>query len=85
MESNAPLIVFVPILLPVAASVGIDPVHLGVVMVVNLEIRLLTPPVGLCLLVSSKIGNITVSQALPAVLPWWGLCLVFLAGVTYRR
>lgn len=83
MEGNAALIVFVPLLLPVATAVGIDPVHLGLIMVVNLGIGLLTPPVGLCLLVSCKIGKITVSQAIPAMLPWFGLCLVFLAGVTY--
>lgn len=83
MEGNAALIVFVPLLLPVATAVGIDPVHLGLIMVVNLGIGLLTPPVGLCLLVSCKIGKISVSQAIPAMLPWFGLCLAFLAGVTY--
>ena len=65
------------------AAVGIDPVHLGLVMVVNLGIGLLTPPVGLCLLVSCKIGKISISQAIPAMLPWFGICLAFLAGVTY--
>lgn len=83
MEGNAALIVFVPLLLPVATAVGIDPVHLGLVMVVNLGIGLLTPPVGLCLLVSAKIGKISIAQAIPAMVPWFGLCLVFLAGVTY--
>ncbi len=83
MEGNAALIVFVPLLLPVATAVGIDPVHLGLIMVVNLGIGLLTPPVGLCLLVSCKIGKITVSQAIPAMLPWFGLALAFLFGVTY--
>jgi len=83
MEGNAALIVFVPLLLPVATAVGIDPVHLGLILVVNLGIGLLTPPVGLCLLVSCKIGGITVSQAIPAMLPWFGLALTFLAGVTY--
>ncbi len=83
IETNAALIVFVPLLLPVATAVGIDPVHLGLVMVVNLGIGLLTPPVGLCLLVSCKIGKISISQAIPAMLPWFGICLAFLAGVTY--
>lgn len=83
MEGNAALIVFVPLLLPVATAVGVDPVHLGLIMVVNLGIGLLTPPVGLCLLVACKIGKITVSQAIPAMIPWFGLCLVFLFGVTY--
>ena len=83
MEGNAALIVFVPLLLPVATAVGIDPVHLGLIMVVNLGIGLLTPPVGLCLLVSCKIGKVTVSQAIPAMLPWFGLAPAFLFGVTY--
>ncbi|ROR65775.1 TRAP transporter large permease [Agrococcus jenensis] len=83
IETNAALIVFVPLLLPVATAVGIDPVHLGLVMVVNLGIGLLTPPVGLCLLVSCKIGKTTISQVIPAMLPWFGICLAFLAGVTY--
>ncbi|AWB89530.1 TRAP transporter large permease [Salinibacterium hongtaonis] len=83
MEGNAALIVFVPILLPVATAVGIDPVHLGLIMVVNLGIGLLTPPVGMCLLVSCKIGKITMAQAIPAMLPWFGIALAFLFGVTY--
>ncbi|WP_072314901.1 TRAP transporter large permease [Agrococcus sp. Marseille-P2731] len=83
IETNAALIVFVPLLLPVAVEVGIDPVHLGLIMVVNLGIGLLTPPVGLVLLVASKIGKVTISELLPSMLPWFGICLAFLAGVTY--
>jgi C4-dicarboxylate transporter DctM subunit len=83
MEGNSALIVFVPILLPVATAVGIDPVHLGLILVVNLGIGLLTPPVGMCLLVAAKIGKITVNQAIPAMLPWFGICIAFLAGITY--
>lgn len=83
MEGNSALIVFVPILLPVATAVGIDPVHLGLIMVLNLGIGLLTPPVGLCLLVACKIGKITVSQSIPAMIPWFMICLAFLLAVTY--
>jgi C4-dicarboxylate transporter DctM subunit len=83
MEGNSALIVFVPILLPVATAVGIDPVHLGLILVVNLGIGLLTPPVGMCLLVACKIGKVTVSQSLPAMIPWFILSLAFLFGVTY--
>ncbi|GAA3593287.1 TRAP transporter large permease [Agrococcus terreus] len=83
IETNAALIVFVPLLLPVATAVGIDPVHLGLIMVVNLGIGLLTPPVGLVLLVASKIGKLSISEIIRPMLPWFGLCLVFLAGVTY--
>lgn len=83
MEANAAMIVFVPILLPVALATGIDPLHLGLVMTVNLGIGLLTPPVGMCLLVSSKIGRVTMARAIPAVVPWFGVALVLLAAVTY--
>ncbi|PFG45094.1 C4-dicarboxylate transporter DctM subunit [Georgenia soli] len=83
MEANSALIVFVPILLPITTAIGIDPVHFGLVFVVNLGLGLLTPPVGMCLQISCKIGNITLSQAIPAMVPWFITCLVFLAGVTY--
>lgn len=83
MEGNSALIVFVPILLPVATAVGIDPVHLGLILVVNLGIGLLTPPVGMCLLVACKIGKVSVSQTLPAMIPWFILSLAFLFAVTY--
>lgn len=83
MEANAALIVFVPLILPVAVSVGIDPMHLGLIMVVNLGIGLLTPPVGMCLLVAAKIGRVPVTQVLPAVVPWFILSIVLLGLVTY--
>jgi C4-dicarboxylate transporter DctM subunit len=83
MEANAALIVFVPLLLPIATAVGIDPLHLGLIMVVNLGIGLLTPPVGMCLLVAAKIGKISVSRVLPAMVPWFILSIVLLALVTY--
>jgi C4-dicarboxylate transporter DctM subunit len=83
MEGNAALIVFVPLLLPAAVALGIDPVHLGLIMVVNLGIGLLTPPVGLCLLISCKIGEVTVSSAIRAMLPWFGGAIFALLSVTY--
>jgi C4-dicarboxylate transporter DctM subunit len=83
MEGNAALIVFVPLLLPAAVTLGIDPVHLGLIMVVNLGIGLLTPPVGLCLLISCKIGEVTVSSAIRAMLPWFGGAIFALLSVTY--
>lgn len=83
MEANAALIVFVPLLLPVAVSVGIDPLHLGLIMVVNLGIGLLTPPVGMCLLVASKIGKVSMMRVIPTMLPWFAVAIVLLAAVTY--
>lgn len=83
MEANSALIVFVPILLPITTAVGIDPVHFGLIFVLNLGIGLLTPPVGMCLQISCKIGKISMSQAIPAMVPWFIACLAFLAAVTY--
>lgn len=83
METNALLIIFVPILLPVALAAGIDPLHLGLIMVVNLGIGLMTPPVGLCLLVASKLGDVPMNKVIPATLPWIGVALMLLAAITY--
>ncbi|WP_104133975.1 TRAP transporter large permease [Cryobacterium sp. Y62] len=83
MEGNAAMIVFVPIILPVALAVGIDPLHLGLVIVLNLGIGLITPPVGLCLMVATTIARTTVQRVLPAIVPWFIICLVLLAAVTY--
>jgi C4-dicarboxylate transporter DctM subunit len=83
MEANAALIVFVPIILPVATAVGIDPLHLGLIMVVNIGIGLITPPVGLCLMVSAKISRLSVHRVLPAMVPWFFICAGILVSVTY--
>lgn len=83
MEGNSALIVLVPILLPIGTAVGIDPLHLGLILVLNLGIGLLTPPVGMCLLLASKIGGIEVAQSLRSMAPWFGLSIVILLAVTY--
>lgn len=83
MEANAALIVFVPIVLPIATAVGIDPLHLGLIMVVNIGIGLITPPVGLCLMVATKISRLSVQRVLPAMLPWFLICAGILVAVTY--
>ena len=83
MEGNSALIVLVPILLPIASALGIDPIHLGLILVVNLGIGLLTPPVGMCMLVAAKIGKLEVSRVIPAMVPWFILSLAILLAVTY--
>jgi len=72
-----------PILFPIAARLGIDPVHLGIIMVVNLEIGMVTPPVGLNLFVASGITGMSIGQVVRAALPWSLILLVFLVFVTY--
>ncbi|MGY0399832.1 MAG: TRAP transporter large permease subunit, partial [Ostreibacterium sp.] len=72
-----------PILLPIARHLGIDPIHLGIIMVVNMEIGMLTPPVGLNLFVASGITGKSMGWVIKACLPWLLLLLLFLILITY--
>lgn len=83
MEPSAIILILVPILFPIATTLGIDPIHLGIIMVVNLEIGMVTPPVGLNLFVTSGITGMGVMQVVRAALPWLMVLLVFLVIVTY--
>ncbi|MGO4890551.1 TRAP transporter large permease [Anaerobacillus sp. MEB173] len=70
IEGSAAILILTPLLLPIALNVGIDPVHFGIVMVVNLAIGLVTPPVGLNLFASSQISKVPISKVSRAVLPY---------------
>jgi len=83
MEPSSVILILAPILFPIAMDLGIDPVHLGVVMVVNLEIGLVTPPVGLNLFVTSGVAGMTIEQVIVAALPWLLILLSMLIVVTY--
>lgn len=83
MEPSAILLIMAPILFPIAMKLGIDPIHLGIIMVVNMEIGLITPPVGLNLFVTSGITGMSLVQVVRAALPWLMILLVFLIIVTY--
>ncbi|ABL72184.1 TRAP transporter large permease [Paracoccus denitrificans] len=83
MEPSAIVLIMAPILFPVAAKLGIDPVHFGIMMVVNMEIGLCTPPVGLNLYVGSAISRLGLTQVSVAVVPWLLTALIFLALITY--
>lgn len=83
MEAKSAMFILVPILLPLVKSVGIDPVHFGVVIVFNLLVGLVTPPVGLCLNLSAKIANISLNDAFKAVLPFLAVQLIVLFLITY--
>lgn len=83
MEPSAIILILAPILFPIAVELGIDPIHLGIIMVVNMEIGLITPPVGLNLFVTSAVTNMPVTQVIRAALPWLMLLLSFLVIVTY--
>ena len=80
----APLIlILTPILLPVMISIGVDPVHFGMIMLVNLGIGLITPPVGGVLFVGAAVGKVTIEQTVKALLPFYVALFAALMAVTY--
>lgn len=83
MEPSAILLIMAPILFPIAMQYGIDPIHLGIIMVVNMEIGMITPPVGLNLFVTAGITGRSLIWVVKACLPWLSLLLIFLILVTY--
>ncbi|MEA3348775.1 MAG: TRAP transporter large permease subunit [Pseudomonadota bacterium] len=83
MEPSAIILIMAPILLPIARQLGIDPIHLGVIMVVNMEIGMVTPPVGLNLFVMSGITGHSLGWVLKAALPWLTILIIFLILITY--
>jgi C4-dicarboxylate transporter, DctM subunit len=83
MEPASVTLILAPIFFPVAARLGIDPVHLGIIMVVNMEIGMMTPPVGLNLYVASGVSKLGLTETSKAVIPWLLTMLGFLMIVTY--
>lgn len=83
MEPSAILLIMAPILFPIGLQYGIDPIHLGIIMVVNMEIGMITPPVGLNLFVTAGITGRNILWVVKACLPWLSLLLVFLILITY--
>jgi C4-dicarboxylate transporter DctM subunit len=83
MEPTSIVLIMAPILFPVAVKLGIHPVHLGILMVVNMEVGMCHPPVGLNLYVASGIAKMGITELTIAVWPWLLTMLVFLGIVTY--
>jgi C4-dicarboxylate transporter, DctM subunit len=83
MEPSSIILIMAPILFPAAKRLGIDPVHFGIVIDVNMEVGLCHPPVGLNLYVASSIARLGITELTVAVLPWLGTMLLFLIIVTY--
>ena len=83
LEPTAAITILVPILLPIVRQLGIDPVHFGLVMVLNLMIGLLHPPMGLVLFVLARVAKLSVERTTMAILPWLVPLLLSLALVTY--
>ena len=83
MEPSSVVMITVPLLLPIATTLGIDPIHFGVVMVVNMELGMITPPVGLNLFVASGITGLSLKDVIMASLPWSFTILAGLLIITY--
>lgn len=83
LEVFSILLIMVPIVLPLLEPLGIDPIHFGVMLVINMELALMSPPVGLNLFVISNISRIPLTQVLKGTLPFFGLMVLMLIVVTY--
>jgi tripartite ATP-independent transporter DctM subunit len=83
MDMSPLIVITTPIFLPVATAFGVDPVHFGVILILNLGIGLCTPPVGAVLFVGCAVGRIPISQALQTIWPFYGAAVVALLLVTY--
>jgi tripartite ATP-independent transporter DctM subunit len=83
LEPTAAITILVPILLPICQQLGVDPVHFGLVMVLNLMIGLLHPPMGMVLFVLARVAKLSVERTTIAILPWLVPLLVSLAIITY--
>jgi C4-dicarboxylate transporter DctM subunit len=83
MEPSGLLIIVAPLVFPIAITLGIDPIHLGIIMVVNMEIGMITPPVGLNLFVTAGVANMSMLNVVKAAAPWLAIMFLFLIIVTY--
>lgn len=83
MEPSGLLVIVAPLVFPIAIALGIDPIHLGIMMVVNMEIGMITPPVGLNLFVTAGVARMSVLNIVKAATPWLGIMFLFLIIVTY--
>ena len=83
MEPSGLLVIVAPLVFPIAMELGIDPIHLGIIMVVNMEIGMITPPVGLNLFVTSGVAGMPMMKVVKAALPFLAVLFVFLILITY--
>ena len=83
MEPTSVILILTPIVFPIAMQMGIDPTHLGVLMIVNMQIGLVTPPVGLNLFVTAGVAKMTLEEVIRAALPWLMVLLGVLMLITY--
>lgn len=83
MEPAGLIVIVAPLVFPIAVNLGIDPIHLGIIMIVNMEIGMITPPVGLNLFVTSGVAGLSMLSVVKASLPFVAILFVFLIIITY--
>ena len=83
MDMAPIILIATPILLPIATSIGIDPVQFGIIMVLNCGIGLLTPPVGAVLFIGSAVGKVKMERVVKATLPFYLCMIITLLLITY--
>jgi C4-dicarboxylate transporter DctM subunit len=83
LETTASLIILTPVLMPLMQNIGVDPLHFGVILVLNLVVGLTTPPVGVCLFIACAIGGVRLEQIAQAILPFLVASIAVLLVVTY--
>ena len=83
LETGAAIIILAPILTPVALKLGIDPIHFGIIMIVNLAVGMTTPPVGVNLFVACQVAGLRIEQILKSMLPFYGVLLLDIVIITY--
>jgi len=83
MDMTPAVLIFTPIFLPIAKTLGIDPVHFGIIMIANLCVGLCTPPVGTCLFLGCGVGKTTIARVTPYMIPFFIAMFVGLMLITY--
>jgi tripartite ATP-independent transporter DctM subunit len=83
LDTTAAITILVPILLPIAIKLGIDPVHFGVILTLNLMVGLLHPPLGMVLFVLSRVAKLSIERTTVAILPWLAPLLLALLAITF--
>ena len=83
MEPSSILLITAPMLFPVAMKLGIDPIHLGIIMTTNMEVGMITPPVGLNLYVAAGLAGMSLGAVTKAALPWMIVLIIALLVITY--
>lgn len=83
LDTNSALIIFTPLFLPLALQMGVDPVHFGIILALNLTIGMITPPLGVCLFVSMKIAGLKIGDLMKDLLPMFIALVIVLLLVTY--